>query len=223
MSFKKTIGSIWAWLRRIRQQTIIATICILIVFARFIFPALTFDQYSVYLVLIAMLCILIPDLAKLISRIRKIKIGDKEIDLGEQIDRIADKTEEIEVEMSAPGGSEFERDEQQPAPHIDRYVRDPRGGLIAVAADIEERVQKLVQAYNPTDSRRYISPIRGVEYLAREGYVSEELPILMRDFWTVRNRAVHSSTLLVTEQEIYRLVDLGIRILDLLTVRKKKD
>lgn len=212
----------WTWLRGVRQQTVIAAICIVIVFARFVVPTLTFDQYSVYLILIAMLCILIPDLAKLIARIRKIKIGDKEIDLGEEIDRVAEKADKIEEEVATPGSDQFERGEPGPPPHIERYLRDPRGGLIAIAVDIEERVQKLVQMQNPIDSRRYISPMQGVEYLATQGLVSEELPMLMRDFWTVRNRAVHTSRIQVTEQDILRLVDLGVRILELLSIRKKK-
>jgi hypothetical protein len=222
MKIMMRIKEAWAWLRSIKAQNVIATICILIVFTRFIYPALTFDAYSLYLFLIAMLCILVPDLAKLIARIRKIKIGDKEIDLGEEIDRVAEKAEKIEDEIASPNNQEFERSEQEPPPHIERYLRDPRGGLIAIAVDIEERVQKLVQMQNPIDSRRYISPMQGVEYLARQGLVSEELPMLMRDFWTVRNRAVHTSRIRVTEQDIYRLVDLGFRILELLTIRKKR-
>lgn len=217
------INFIWSWLRSLKAQSVIATICMLIVFVRFIYPGLMFDIHSVYLILIAMLCILVPDLAKLITRIRRIKIGDKEIDLGEEIDRVAEKAERLEIEVSSPNNQEFERSEQEPPPHLERYLRDPRGGLIAIAVDIEERVQKLVQMQNPAESRRYISPVRGVEYLASQGLVSEELPTLMRDFWTVRNRAVHTSQIQVTEADILRLVDLGVRILDLLTIRKKKD
>jgi hypothetical protein len=42
----------------------------------------------------------------------------------------------------------------------------------------------------------------------------------MRDFWAVRNLAFHGKDMKLSEQDVYRLVDLGVRILDLLSIKK---
>ena len=62
--------------------------------------------------------------------------------------------------------------------------------------------------------------MHGVKLLAKNGIVVPELPILMRDFWDVRNRAFHSSDQQLTEKDVLRLVDLGVRILDLLAITR---
>ena len=211
---------IWRWIWAVKPQAWIAFLCFIIVFARFRWPDLRFDSLSLYLILVAMLCILIPDLAQMIARIKKIKIGDKEIELSEALDRIARQTERIENRVSDAAGESFERSEEPPI-HIEKYLKDPRGGLIAIAADIEIRVQHLLSKEDLSSARRYTTPLHGVELLAKYGHVVPDLPILMRDFWTVRNRVVHGSEARMTEQDIYRLVDLGVRILELLSIRKK--
>jgi HAMP domain-containing protein len=215
--------SLWLWrhLRLVNRQTWTASVCFAIVFARFIWPQLAFDTLSLYLVLIAAGCVLIPDVANLIARIRRIKIGNNEIELGEAIDRITSQTEEVERRMSTSTDYEVQRPVELPR-HIERYIRDPRGGLIAVAADIESQVRTLLVEANLSGVHLYISPLRGIELLAAKGLIDQELPMLMRDFWVVRNKAVHDSQERMTDDEIYRLVDLGVRILDLLTIRRKK-
>lgn len=177
-----------------------------------------YDSESRNLLLIAMVCIILPDIARLIARIRKLKVGDNEVELGEALDDLAEKTERAEEELSEPGASDYVRGA---GPNIQKYLGDPRGGLIAVAVDIEERVQELIRVHSLYIGKRYLSPLHGAELLSSKGIVVKDLPMLMRDFWAVRNRAFHSSDIKLTEQDVYRLVDLGVRILELLSVTKE--
>jgi len=218
--FKDICYRFWGWLRSIRPQSGIAILCCALVLARFLWPDLKFDYLSVYLILVAMLCILVPDLARLISRIKKIKFGDKEIELSETLDRMTHEAENIEGRVSKSETEEFNRSEEPPA-HVMQYVRDPWGGLIALAADIERKVQQLLTAENLIDGNRYVPPLRGIEMLAKEDRVVQGLPILMQEFWKVRNQVVHGADIQVTTRDIYRLIDLGVRILDLLSIRRK--
>jgi len=179
-------------------------------------PGLKFDNLSLDLILIAMLCILVPNLAALIARIKKFKFGDKEIELNEALDKITRQTENIEDEIASSPGTQFQRTEGPPS-HIERYVSDPRGGLIAISADIEKKVLQLLRGQKLDETKRYVTPTKGIEILAQYGRVVQDLPILMRDFWRVRNEAVHGSGDPMTEKEVYRLIDLGVRIMDLLS------
>jgi hypothetical protein len=188
-----------------------------IVTARFIYPSLTYDADSRDLILIALACVLVPDIARLVARVRRLKVGDNEIELDEALDELTRKTEKAEEELEE--SVDIER-ELAPPPDVQRYVRDPRGGLIAIAVDIEERINQLIAQHQLQGLRRYVSPVRGAELLATRGYAVKELPVLMRDFWVVRNMVVHSKDVSLTEKDIYRLVDLGLRILELLSVKK---
>jgi len=216
----KIIQNILNWFRNIRAQNWIASICIAIVGARMINPSIAYDAESRNLILIAMACILVPDLARLMARIKKLKLGNNEIELGEALDDLAKKTEKAEEHLYEDKATPFMRNITVISPNVNRYLKDPRGGLISVAVDIEERVKDLVRTHNLDTDRRYISPMHGVDILSKKGIVVSDLPMLMRDFWIVRNRAFHSSDIKLAEQDIYRLVDLGVRILDLLSVTK---
>lgn len=217
---KRHILHFWSWLKKVRPQYWIAAICILIVVLRMLIPSLIYDAESRNLLLIAMICVLIPDLARLVARVKKLKIGDNEIELGEALDDLAQKTQKAEEHLSEPSQHPYARMAEAVAPNIEKYLKDPRGGLIAVAVDIEERVQHLVKEHNIDGDKRYLSPMQGAEMLSRKGIVVRDLPMLMKDFWVVRNRAFHSSEVRLTEKDVYRLVDLGVRILDLLSITR---
>jgi hypothetical protein len=204
-------------IQKIKLQTWIALFCISVVVIRFFVPSLKYDADSRDLILIAIVCVLVPDVVSLIARVRKLKFGEHEVELSEALDDLASKTEAAEERIDTESISSFIKVEVAPG-DIERYLRDPRGGLIAVAADIEARATELLRhtATSPA-SKGYASPVRAVESLARQGVVSAELPALMRAFWSVRNQAIHSPDSSLSQHDIYRLVDLGVRILDLLS------
>ena len=212
---------LWEGIRRTKPQHAIAGLCLLIVLARFVHPALMYDSDSRDLIVIAVICILVPDIVRLIARIRKLKIGENEVELGLALDDLANKTKAAEDHVDSDPAENYRRSGPSVTANVERYLRDPRGGLIAVAVDIEERVSNLLSQRNvPATKRAYASPMHGVEILARHGVVVPELPMLMRDFWHVRNKAFHRSDLQLTEKDVLRLVDLGVRILDLLAITR---
>lgn len=212
---------LWAKISRVKPQHAIVGLCLLIVLTRFVHPELKYDSDSRDLILIAVICILVPDIVRLIARIRKLKIGENEVELGEALDDLANKTQAAEDHVDSDPAENYTRSGPSVSANVERYLRDPRGGLIAVAVDIEERVSSLLMQRNISATMRaYASPMHGVELLAKHGVVVPELPMLMRDFWHVRNRAFHRSDLQLTERDILRLVDLGVRILDLLAITR---
>ena len=215
------LKQLWDKTKRIKPQHAIAALCLLIVITRFGYPSLKYDSDSRDLILIAVICILVPDIVRLIARIRKLKIGDSEVELGEALDDLASKTQAAEDHVDSDPADNYTRSGPSTTTNVERYLRDPRGGLIAVAVDIEERVNSLLNQRNISASKRaYASPLHGVEILAKHGVVVPELPMLMRDFWHVRNRAFHRSDIQLTEKDVFRLVDLGVRILDLLAITR---
>ncbi len=201
----------------------VALVATLLWLSRIIWPDIKFDSTSLYLFLFAAVVILIPDIGDLISRIKKIKKGDLEIELESKINALADQTERTEeaIERSEEGEFEIEFIPDEHYGRILEYTKDPRGGLVAIAVEIESTINRIARDYNISPKSRYLSPIKAVDQLDRKGILPSELPSLVRDFWTLRNRAFHSANFSLTDEQLYRLLDLGVRILDLLSVRKK--
>ena len=194
----------------------VALFAVLIISARAIWSSFKYDDTSFYLTLLASIVLLIPDIGNIASRITKFKKGDLEIELANQITALAGETKKAEeIEES---GSKFEQEylPEDTKNRIIEYSRDPKGGLIAVAVDIESRVTDLAKRYQISSSPRYLSPIKIIDTLTEKGIIPKVLQGLMRDFWTIRNKAVHDSKFKLGSEDLLRLLDLGVRILDLL-------
>jgi len=205
------------------SRFIIAAIAFVILIARIIWPEMRFDTTSLYLFLLGSIVILIPDIGNLISRVKKFKKGDLEIELESEIKNLADKTEKTEktIEQSDEDEFEIEFTPDENYLRITEFTRDPRGGLVAVAVEIESTITRIAREYDVSPKSRYLSPVKTVDQLAQKGILPEELPSLVRDFWSVRNKAFHQTDFSLTNEQLYRLLDLGVRILDLLSIRKK--
>lgn len=205
------------------SRYIVALVATLIWLSRIIWPDIQFDSTSLYLFLFAAVVILIPDIGDLISRIKKFKKGDLEIELESKINALANQTEKTEEAIESSDEEEFEIEfiPEENYGRILEYTKDPRGGLVAIAVEIESTINKIARDYNISPKSRYLSPIRAVDQLDRKRILPSELPSLVRDFWTLRNKAFHSADFSLTDDQLYRLLDLGVRILDLLSVRKK--
>ena len=215
----------WANLKTFfNVRLFIAAFAILVIIARIIWPEMRYDTTSFYLTILFAVILLIPDIGDLISRIKKIKKGDLEIELESKINDLAAKTEKAEEDIEVSGEAfAFERLPNDLRNRIAEYTQDPRGGLIAVAVEIESKIDEIARRYQIDKQTKYASPIRIIDEFTRRGIVPKELPSLIRDFWTIRNQAVHSTEFKLTNEHLYRLLDLGIRIIDLLSLRKHEN
>ncbi|OGD17399.1 hypothetical protein A2V47_00310 [Candidatus Atribacteria bacterium RBG_19FT_COMBO_35_14] len=211
------------WVKNVFQipYLIVIFICLIII-ARIVWPNINYDDTSFYLTLLAVIIFVIPNIGELFSRIKRLKKGDFEIELESKLDSLTEKTEKAEEDIEKLEIEEFEFKSKpdEIRKRIIEYTKDPRGGLISIAIEINSMISKLATYYQLFKNVKHISPIRTIDVLTNRGLVPNELQSLIRDFWIVRNQAVHSSEFQLTNQQLYRLLDLGIRILDLLSYRK---
>lgn len=204
-------------------QLIFALFCLFIVIIRFFYPNLKFDSFSLNLIIISTACILIPDLAQLIARIKRIKIGDNEIELREEITYLQEMIQKLENRVFKAGHKEYKREFTSEPFLVDKYLLYPRAGLIAIAIDIETRIKKMALKHYPKEECDLISPIQLANKLAYRGIIDKEAPFLIKEFWHVRNKIIHGTCRKINAQEIYRVIDLGNRILELLSISKSKE
>lgn len=211
------------WVKNVFQIPYLTAIFIcLIIIARIIWPNINYDDTSFYLTLLAVIIFVIPNIGELFSRIKRLKKGDFEIELESKLNNLTEKTEKAEedIEKLEIEKFEFKSKPDEIRKRIMEYTKDPRGGLISIAIEIESMISELATYYQLFKNAKHVSPIRTIDVLTKRELVPNELQSLIRDFWIVRNQAVHRSEFQLTNQQLYRLLDLGIRILDLLSYRK---
>ncbi|MBA7498163.1 hypothetical protein ES704_03437 [subsurface metagenome] len=211
------------WVKNVfKIPYLIAFFICLIIIARIIWPNINYDDTSFYLTLLAVIILVIPNIGELLSRIKRFKKGDFEIEIESKLNYLTEKTEKAEedIEKLEIAKFEFKSKPYEARKRIMEYTKDPRGGLIAIAVEIESMISELLTYYKLSINVKYLSPIRAIDVLVKKRLVSSELQSLIRDFWVIRNQVVHHSEFLLTNKQLYRLLDLGIRILDLLSYRK---
>jgi hypothetical protein len=203
------------------QRYVIAGTGLAIVVARMVKPSIYFDDVSLWLFVLAALILLVPDIGDVLSRVRRIRKGDLQLELEGRIGELALETEIVEKKVGREQDLYTVVDMRDLRERIAGALRDPRGGLVTIAVEIEALLGDLAEQFGIAPRSRYMSPTGVVEELARRDLVPSELPPLFRDFWAVRNQAVHSIQYQPSSRHLYEILDLGIRILGLLSLRRE--
>ena len=196
-------------------------LCIVVILSRIFYPNIQFDNISLWLFLILAISLLIPDIGDLISRIRKIKIGDNEIELTESLNNLSKRTEEVEnaTQSDKSLGKVIELQNSDIYDKLIGLTDNPRAALVNLAIEIEKILRELAINHKVILFGNYLSPIRVIDELVNKQVIPQELSFLIRDFWSIRNKAVHGHDLELTDRQLYSLIDLGVRIISLLSVK----
>lgn len=200
----------------------IPVICGVLIVLRAIFPSLRIDDITLWLLILGAVVALIPDIGELISRIRKVKKGDFEIEFDSLLENLKRQTEETEshIESGEINAGHLPAEVQA---RINSSLIEPRAAIITVAAEIEERLQNLAQTHGYKSRGRYFSPRRTIEELVGSEKIDSHMKSLFEDFWALRNEAVHSHKFHLKKEQLFSLVDLGVRILKILYSSKASE
>lgn len=214
-------NKIFQWLvDHSRASVIIA--CFLVIGIRAVFPDIRFDSVSLWLFSITVVVWLLPDLPEFLSRIKRFKKGDLEIEFESQVSELARKTEkvedEVEKEIEATASNEIQYEGLSPETKsiLSKSADHPRTALITLAVEIETELRNIAEQNDISGYQRIFSPSRLVQELVNRKVLTANVQALFKDFWTIRNQAVHGSTFEVSQDKLYELVDLGIRLLKIL-------
>jgi hypothetical protein len=221
-SQKSKQRSAGAW----KRWTMIA-VCFILIAIRWIWPTAQVDSTTIWLVAIAALLFVLPDLRAFAPYIKRIKIGDAELELKEQIGKL-----DSEVQKARDAASS--REEAEPdvkaadtiSSEIDRVIeessRDPRAALLLLSSKIEQRLRNRLEEAGLRVNRNH-SGVRLVEFGVHEGIFPQEFLSAFRDFWTVRNKVAHGAAFDVDDSYILSLISLGTELLQALTSSFKKE
>ena len=191
---------------------LLVSICFVLIILRILIPNINFDQLSLYLLIIATVLLLFPYINDWISNIKKLRIGNYEIEIGNAVNKLDRETsrfeESIKKEKKYPELSDdFKK-------LLADAAADPRGALLIVAIEIESVVRKLAKQANLD----YGTTTKLIVELSKRKVIDEKIIPIFKDFWNVRNRIVHGPSEKISENIIYELTYLGLRVLNILSL-----
>jgi len=210
------------------RKAIIIIICIGIVVVRIIYPDLNFDWISFSLILIAALLIFSSDLKEYTERVKKLKVGDLEIELEERIKELAIKTDEtleeksetIKKPPSISGPPWMKDSKEQLRDKISEMIDIPEAALVLIAIEIEKELRAIFEKADFGDMKIPMSPIRQINLLNEKGIIDVETKDIFQQFWQIRNKVVHGHSLQLSEKQRIEIIEIGLKVLKLLEIAK---
>lgn len=194
------------------MRYLVALSAALLISARVCWPDLTFDDISLTLFIIASLALLVPDIGGLINRVRKIKHGNTEIELDENISTIAKSAEELEKSNETLPNRKLSTSAYTPevSAKIENSANDPRAALLLLSIELEKSINNLARKLGLAEKAPLI---RTVWKLEEKGVFSNQLALMFRDYWHVKNKIAHGVDHEISREHIYAMVNLGLVIL----------
>lgn len=204
------------------KRVLVSLICLALAVIRIFRPDSIIDGNTVWLLVIAVVVIIGPDLKVLIPFIKRIKIGDTEIELAAQAAKIGEEIEKVKDEVGAQENWEIpDRTTDQVNQVLQDAKNDPRAAFLLLASRIEEEVRSRLREVDVPQSRQFTSLPRLVEYgVDRKIFPQQVLPVF-KDFWYIRNKVAHGQAHDIERETILSLISVGTDILRLISIEKK--
>lgn len=201
---------------------LVAALCALIIILRAWLPDFRFDETSLILFAIGVVVLVLFELGDIYSRVR-FKFRDIEVELERRLAALTVQTEEAERAMqeTPPGEVEYRGLPVAVSNRLAEAASDPRAALLLVAIDIERAARELAESFGLPEATRPTSVLSVVRALTRQGVLPQEVQAAFMDFWAIRNQVVHGHHFELSEGRLFELVELGLRVLSLLSGGRK--
>ncbi|WP_426332693.1 hypothetical protein ACN9MH_15385 [Paenibacillus silvae] len=209
-------------------KTSLVFLGITVIVLRMFFEKIRFDNTSLSILFLLVLILLVPNIQDLILRVKKIKIGESEVEWNEQVKELKESIEEVEESKIDHKEDETKQtnDTEDDIPNVDYfkeslkpYLDEPRIVLILIAIEIERRVR-----YLAFDSGTKIieSHRQALREVVDKNLLPTNILILSDQFMRIRGFVVHGRDDELSNKDIYETANLGLRILKLLPTEDNK-
>jgi uncharacterized protein YutE (UPF0331/DUF86 family) len=195
-----------------RQRNLLATLVFVIVVAHILYPSrVQIDWPTIALVGIFILLVFAPKLSWIIPFVKRIKLGEAEVEMQESLQRLHQDVKKAEgaigIADHEPGGTEEKI--------LELASRDKESAIVRIAIEIEKGLETLFRSASPgTDPPKTIREL--VRELELKGVLSPPVAKAIIEFRDVRNRVIHPRVGQVHAYVLSSALDSGIRILRLL-------
>jgi len=202
---------------------LLVLICLTFASIRLIRPTVLIDGNTVWLIAIITAILIIPDLKVILPYIKRIRVGDTEIELAEQAEKLGKTVEQVNEEVGAEGNWEIPENISFEVNDVLNDAKDdPRAAFLLLATKIENVIRTRMDTVDTSYSRRFIT----LPKLGEEGVVKQIFPAqlisIFTEFWIVRNKIAHGQAVDFDKDTIYSWISVGTDILKLVSIEKKQ-
>lgn len=193
------------------KRAFIALLCLAFAVGHAIVPQATIDAVSVWLIGIAALMFLLPDLTAVLPYLKRVKVGDTEIELAKLGKEVEQATESLTTQTVAPLGNVDDV--------LKEAGRSPQAALLLLSSKMEEEVRERLRTAGVKGADSMMPLPRLVERGVEHGVYQGSLLPALQDFWAARNDVAHGRGFDVSDQTLYALISLGTQLLRALQAR----
>jgi hypothetical protein len=183
------------------------------------------DWPTLTLVAVAVGIVFAPELSKLLPLIKRIKVGEAEIELQESVRKLHEEVEKAEAgtgariafrENPAGGTRPSEQEAGSENAILDLAARDRESAIVRLTIEIEKELAVLFEKRNP--GSKPPKTIRELaEQLVATRSLSQATGTAILEFRDVRNRVIHpNQAATVPPSALASAIDSGVRILRIL-------
>jgi hypothetical protein len=191
---------------------------------RIVFPWILIDEITIVFFSIIAIVLLIPDIGGLIHRVQKFKLGGVELEIGERIQKLAENTESYAAKLKVPADTAQNGPSDELLERVFAPGADPRSSLILISLEIDKTVRRIADRALPADphrSRPY-STTQQLRELVDAQAIDMAILRIYREFWGIRTRIKYDSDASFAANNIYWLLDQGVRLLRILKHREQR-
>lgn len=193
------------------MRYIIFLIGLSIITIRMIYPNIVFDLNSLLVFSIISFVIILPNLGDLFKRIKKVKAGGIELELLENLEKETQTIENKSIDYSIDNFTEIE---------LANKINDPRGTLIFLSIEIEKTLRYFT--YRDEHQNVPMSVLKLISNLVDDNILTKDLANIFRQFWEIRNKIIHGHDSNIDDNELYKVIDIGLRVLKILKSEEGK-
>lgn len=207
-----------SYLSKIQKRWLIIIICLILITLKIVFPNTQVDTNSIWLVGIVALLFVLPDLKSLTPYIKRIRIGDAELELKETIGKVGKEIEKAEDSLDDESDGTVPNEVSSEIEQVlHESSKDPRAALLLLSSKIEEQVRRRLEQ---ADIAPHYSVRRSVEIGVKNKIFPQEFLPAFSDFWNVRNQVAHGRAFDVDDTYILSLISLGTQLLRMVSTVK---
>lgn len=214
--FWDQVVSLGRSVRKTEKRWIVIIFCVGLVVAGLLSPMMKIDTNAIWLIGIAAIVFVLPNLRSLMPYVKKIRIGDAELELREEIGVLEKEVERAKGAVAEQGGAVVSEDAARKASSdvekiLEEAARSPRAALLLLSAKIEEQLRRVLEQAGIDHTRAY-SSTRMVELGVKHQIFPPEILSAFRDFSTVRNRVAHGAAFDIDDSYILSIISLGTQL-----------
>lgn len=200
------------------KRWLVVGVCLGLAVARLAWPDLRIDAVTIWLVGLAAAVALLPDLRSVVPFVKRLKVGEMEIELRRLEREVAEAAEAVS------GRADVGDDART---HVDDVLReagrDPRAALLLLSSKLEQQVRERLRTAGVKESSKFMGLLRLVQAGVEGGVFPATLVPAVRDFWLARNEVAHGRAFEVPDATLLSLLSIGTELLATLSARPAGD